>query len=122
MSENLVPENSDFSYLQILLKGGLTIPSINFVNCMCTAFGILNYSVDASTQFELPPRTAAGCILCHFSSDNYEQCAYSINESIGRCFYDHAAKNVFFSNKRKLSIDSTVADCVKEFRKRQREM
>ena len=29
LSGNLVPENSDFSYLKILSSGGLTIPSIN---------------------------------------------------------------------------------------------
>ena len=43
-SENLVPENSDFSYLQIL-----TIPSINLINYVCTAFVILDYSVDVIT-------------------------------------------------------------------------
>ena len=44
LSGNLVPENSDFSYLQILPRGGLTIPSINLVNYVCTAFAILDYS------------------------------------------------------------------------------
>ena len=34
LSRNLVLGNSDFSYLQILSRGGLTIPSINLVNCV----------------------------------------------------------------------------------------
>ena len=68
---NLVPENLDFFYVQILSRGGLTIPSINLVNYVCTAFAILYYSVDVITQFDLPPRTAAECMLCHFSSDNF---------------------------------------------------
>ena len=40
LSGNLVPENSDFSYLQIPSRGGLTITSINLVNYVCTAFTI----------------------------------------------------------------------------------
>ena len=54
MSGNLVPESSDFSYIQILSRGGLTIPSINLMNYVCTAFEILDYSVDTITQFDLP--------------------------------------------------------------------
>ena len=49
---NLVPENSDFSYLQILLREGLTILSINLVNYVCTVFAVLDYSDDVITQFE----------------------------------------------------------------------
>ena len=33
----------------------------------------LDYSVDVITQFDLPPRRAAERILCHSSSDNFEQ-------------------------------------------------
>lgn len=62
--ENSVSENSDFSYLKILLRGGLTIPSINLVNYVCTTFAILNYSVDVINQINIPRRTAAERILC----------------------------------------------------------
>ena len=79
---NLVPENSDFSHLQILLREGLTILSISLVNYMCTAFTILDYLVDVITQFEWI-RTKAERILCHFSSDNFEQGTYRRHESIG---------------------------------------
>ena len=34
-------ENPDFSYVQILSSGGLTISSTNLVNCLCTTFAIL---------------------------------------------------------------------------------
>ena len=86
MSGNLVPENSDFSYLQILSRGGLTIPSIDLVNYVRTAFAILIYSVDVITQFDLPPRKAAERALCHFLSDNFEQYICNIHETIGRRF------------------------------------
>ena len=121
LSGNLVPENSDFSYLQIPSRGGLTIPSISLVNYVCTAFTILDYSCDVITQFDLPSHTATDCILCHFSPDNYEQFTCSIHESIGRCFCNRAVVNVFFNKKRKLSTDTVAADGAKAFKKRQRE-
>ena len=80
---------------------------------MCTAFTILDYSVDVITQFDLPPRIAAERILCHFFSDNFEQYTCSIHESIERRFGTCAIVNVFFNNKRKLQTDSSVADGVK---------
>ena len=83
---NFVSENADISYLQILSRGGLAIPSINLVNYVCTGFAILGYSVDVMTQFGLPPCTAAERILCHLSSDNLEQYTCSRHESIGQHF------------------------------------
>ena len=88
---------------------------------MCTAFAILDYSVDVITQFDLPSRTTAQRILCHFSSDNFEQYTCSIHESIGPRLCNRAEANVFFNNKRKLSTDSAVADGVKAFKRRQKE-
>ena len=54
-------------------------------------------------------------VFCHFSSDNFKQYAWSINEWIGQHFCSFAVANVFFNNKRKLSIDSAAADGVKAF-------
>ena len=59
-------------------------------------------------------------LLCDFSPDNFDQYTSNIHESIKR-FCNRAVINVFFNNKRKLSIDSTVPDGVKAFKKRQRE-
>ena len=118
MPRNLVPENSDFSYHKILLIGGLTILSINLVNYVCTAFAIMDYSVDVITQFYLPPCTVAERILCHFLTDNFEQYTCSIHESIKQGFYNRPVANVFFNNRIKLSTDSAVADCVKAFNKK----
>ena len=44
---------------------------MNIVNYVCTAFAILDYSVDVITQFEV------------FLLDNFEQYVCSIHESIG---------------------------------------
>ena len=42
-------------------------------------------------------------ILCHFSSDNFEQYTFSIHGSIGQCFCNRAVANIFFNHERKLS-------------------
>ena len=90
IAENLVPGNSDFSYLRILLRGQLTIQSINLVGYVWTDFAILDYSDDVITQFDLAPHIAEERNLCHFSSDNFEQYTCIIHESSGRRFCNHA--------------------------------
>ena len=72
---------------------------------------------DVITQFDLPPLTAAECILCNFSSDNFQQYTCSLHQSIGECFCNRAVANVFFNNKRKLSTDSAIADGIKVIKK-----
>ena len=112
LSGNFVHENSDSSYFQILLRRGLIISSIHLVNYVCTAFVILDYSVDVITQIGSFYRR----ILCHFSSDNFDQYTCSIHESIKRCFYNHAVVHIFLNNKIKLSNDSALANGVKAFK------
>ena len=46
-------ENPDFSYIEILSKGGLTIPYINLANYVCTAFAILDFTVTVTLKFGL---------------------------------------------------------------------
>ena len=77
----------------------------------------MDYSVDVITQFDLPSRTAVERILCHFSSDNFDQYPCTIHESIGRRFCNRAVASVFFNNKKKLSIDSAVIAGVKDWQK-----
>ena len=47
-------ENLDCSYVQILSRGGLTIPSTNLVNYGCTAFAILEFMDDLITNLVYP--------------------------------------------------------------------
>ena len=49
-------ENPDFSYVQILSRAGLTIPSTNLVNYVCTALTILEFVDDLRTKSGLPVR------------------------------------------------------------------
>ena len=55
-------ENLDFSHVRILSRG-LTIPSTNLVNYICTAFAILEFVDDLITKPGLPVRKGAEHIL-----------------------------------------------------------
>ena len=55
-------ENPDFSHVRILSRG-LTIPSTNLVNYICTAFAILEFVDDLITKPGLPVRKGAEHVL-----------------------------------------------------------
>ena len=58
-------ENLDCSYVQILSRGGLTIPSTNLVNYGCAAFTMLESADNLITKSGLPVRKAAEHVLIH---------------------------------------------------------
>ena len=58
-------ESPDFSYVQILSRGGLTIPSANLVNYVCAAVAILEFVDDVITKSGLPVRKVAEHVLIH---------------------------------------------------------
>ena len=58
-------ENPDFLYVQILSRGGLTIPSANLVNYVCAAVAILEFVDDLITKSGLPVRKVAEHVLIH---------------------------------------------------------
>ena len=103
--------------LQILLRGGPTISSINLVNSVGIAFAILDYSFEFITQFDVPPCTVSKRILCHVSSDSFKQYTWSILESVRRGFCNRAVANFFLNNKRKPSTDSAFANGVNSLKK-----
>ena len=57
--------NPDFSYIEILSKGGLTIPSMNSKNHFCTAFAILDFTVTVILNSGLADQIAAKYLLLH---------------------------------------------------------
>ena len=58
-------ENPDFSYLQILSRAALTIPSTNSANYVCTTFAILEFEDDLITKSGLTVRIATKHVLIH---------------------------------------------------------
>ena len=112
-------ENLDCSYVQILSRGGLTIPSTNLVNYGCTAFAILEFMDDLITKSDLPVRKAAERVLIR-CFQSFETFASTTHEAIARKITNSTAVNIYFNNKRKICTDAVAADGVKTFKKRQR--
>ena len=110
-------ENPDFLYVQILSRGGLTIPSANLVNYVCAAVAILEFVDDLIAKSGLPVRKsglpvrkAAEHALIHcFKS--FETFACTTHEPIARKIANSTAVNIYFNNKRKICTDS-VAGCL----------
>ena len=113
-------KNPDFSYIQILSRGGLKIPSTNLVNYLCTAFAILEFLDDLITKSGLPVRKAAEHVLIH-CFQSFETFACTTHEAIARKITNSTAVNIYFNNKRKTCTDSVAAHGVKTFKKRERE-
>lgn len=120
MGDSITSDCPDFSYMQILSRGGLTIPSINLANYVCTAFAILDVLSGAILKSKLISRLAAEHVLKHIFN-SYETFTCITHENTGQTFVNRTIANIYFNNKRKISTDSVVADGVKAFKKRQRE-
>ena len=103
-------ENPDFLYVQILSRGGLTIPSANLVNYVCAAVAILEFVDDLITKSGLPVRKAAEHVLIH-CFQSFETFACTAHEPIARKIANSTAVNIYFNNKRKICTDS-VAGCL----------
>ena len=103
-------ENPDFLYVQILSRGGLTIPSANLVNYVCAAVAILEFVDDLITKSGLPLRKAAEHVLIH-CFQSFETFACTTHEPIARKIANSTAVNIYFNNKRKICTDS-VAGCL----------
>ena len=113
-------ENPDFSYVQILSRGGLKIPSTNLVNYVCTVFAILEFMDDLITKSSLPVHKVAERVLIH-CFQSFETFACTTHEAIARKITNSTAVNIYFNDKREICTDSLATDGVKTFKKRQRE-
>ena len=120
LTDNSGAENPDFSFVQILSRGGLKIPSTNLVNYLCTAFAILEFLDDLITKSGLPVRKAAEHVLIH-CFQSFETLTCTAHEALARKITNSTAANIYFNNKRNICMDSVVADEVKTFEKRQKE-
>ena len=120
LTDNSGAENPDFSFVQILSRGGLKIPSTNLVNYVCKVFAILEFMDDLISKSSLPVHNAAGHVLIH-CFQSFETFACTTHEAIARKITNSTAVNIYFNNNRKNCTDSVAADGVKTFNKIQRE-
>ena len=112
-------ENPNFSFVQILSRGSLKIPSTNLVNYVCTAFAVLGFVDELITKSGLLARKVADHVLIH-CFQSFETFAYSTHEAIARKITNSTAVNIYFNNKRKICTDSVATHGVKTFKKKQR--
>ena len=96
MTSDSGAENPDFWYVQILSRKGLTIPSTNFVNYVCTAFAILEFMDDLITKYCLPVHKATEHVLIH-CFQSFETLACTTHEAIARKIINSTAVNIYFN-------------------------
>ena len=113
-------ENPDHSYVEMLSRGGLTIPSNDLTSYVCMAFAILDDVSDVIIKSDLPVRKAANRVLCHHLK-LFGQFMCVSHEEPGQTIANNVVTNVYFNNKRKICTDSAIVDSVKSFKRRQRE-
>ena len=86
IKEFVSDKNSEFSYIKILSRGGLAIPSMNLANYVCAAFAILDFTVTVILKSSSADRTAVEHILFHIlnSIDSFTCKMYMFFESSHR--------------------------------------
>ena len=112
-------ESQEISYIQILPRGGLKIPSLNLANYVFSAFAMLDFLFGIITESRIPMLKAAESVLIRFL-DSFETFTCSVPEHSGKRLANQTVANIFFNSKRKIMTESVVADHVTTFKKRQR--
>lgn len=115
---NLSDESDDHSYLELVSRGGLTIPSLSLSNYVCNAFAIIDFFNITIKQSGLSVRLAAETVLDKLINGVNFTCASHQNH--GRRLTNRIISNIYFNNERKLSTDKVAKDDVEAFKKRQR--
>ena len=112
--------NPDHGYINILNRGGLTIPSQNLTDYVCTSFAILSFTENYITNSGIKARNAALKVLSHVHGSN-NQC-FTCNEHRirGQTYVNRTIANVFFNNKRKATTFDVKKDEVVGFKRQKR--
>ena len=109
--------NSD-SYLNLLSRGGLFVPSKSLSEFVCNAFAILDFIEKDISCLSIPVAKSGTYVLrkygqqCEFTCDSHRDWGFTFATKI--------VINIFFNNKQNLSKDTVRKDSVIGFKKRQR--
>ena len=111
-------ETSENRYLNLLSRGGLTIPSTKIGEYVCSCFAILDFSNQLIEKHkQSTTRKCAEKILETYSPKYIFTCEKHIEK--GFKFAIKIVTNIFYNNKQKLSADEIRKDSLKIFKKRQ---
>ena len=103
-------------YFDALSRGGLTVPSSNLLEFVCSSFAILDFA-------ETVIKSTSVRKLCEICLDIYApESSYSCteHEKLCRKFAIKMLVNIFHNNKQKHVCDNVRKEGVKEFKRRQR--
>ena len=105
-------------YLNLLSRGGLTVPSSRLAELTCSSFAILDFiSPILRTNDVTNVERVSLQILDQFAPKQTIICP--IHDKWGRRFTFKIIINVFYNNKQKETADSVRKDSLKGFKKRQ---
>ena len=105
------------SYLSLLSRGGLFVPSKTFPEFVCSSFAILGYIEKDISSTTFPVRKSAFYVVRNYGK--YEFTCEN-HQGWGFTFATKIIINVYFNNKQKLEKDSVRKYTVNGFKKRQR--
>ena len=114
----IIKQNNDnvSEYFDSLSRGGLTVPSGDLADFVCSSFAILDFT-DALMHSTSVRKLSESC-LEKFAPQSEFCCKQ--HENLGRKFAIKMIVNVFYNNKQKLTCDNVRKETVKEFKRRQR--
>ena len=113
-------DNEDHAYINILTRGGLTVPSQSLTEYVCIAFAILDICEATITQSKLKERDGAEASLAHVIGVMPEfTCTKHVQ--YGRRYCNKVISNVYLNNKRKIVTAQIRKQAVTAFKKSKRE-
>ena len=106
-------------YLNLLSRGGLTVPSPNLADFVCNCFAVLDFVGDHIQKHEvINVRQVSNDILHQYGPRVDFTCVDHMEWGFN--FATKSIINIFFNNKEKNASDSVRKDAVVDFKKRQR--
>ena len=106
------------SYLSLLSRGGLFVPSKQLAEFVCSVFAILDFIENEISTLSIPVVKSSTCLVYKYAPKIKFVCEN--HEDWGIMFPTKIIVNVFFNNKQKLSKDLLSNEKLKTFKKRQR--
>ena len=106
-------------YLNLLSRGGLTVPSPNLADFVCSCFAVLDFVGDHIQKYQvINVRQVSNNILQQYAPRVDFTCIDHVKWGFN--FATKSIINIFFNNKEKIASDSVRKDAVVDFKKRQR--
>ena len=110
--------NPDHSYIGILNRGGLTIPSTTLLEYVCSVFAVLDWTQSVLKQSKIPDRRAAHLALKNiFKGSPLLRISCDAHKDQVQNYVNQIAINIFFNNQRTIATAAVRKDQVVEVKK-----